>query len=178
MNSLRQNINEEPVNEQESAVEGIHSRWSSSSQVIVDRLPSQPLSRHQSQQGSATKSLQGSNSKWTSGSEVIVDRLPSQPLSRHQSRRGSASGRLQRSVSKQTSGSGVIIDSSTLQSLSRRRSAVGRLELCGSRWSSGSQASDARSPLKNRVTKQCHGIQKLNYDEESHLTLQLDLSAS
>jgi hypothetical protein len=36
MNSLHQNINREPVDEQKSAVEGIHSRWSSSSQVIVD----------------------------------------------------------------------------------------------------------------------------------------------
>jgi hypothetical protein len=122
MTSLHQNINQEHVQEHVSAVEELHSRWSSTScsQVIVDRLPSQPISRRQSRRGSACGRLQGSNSKWTSGSGVITDSPPLKPLSRF--------------------GSGVITDSPPLKPLSRRRSAVGRLELSGSRWSSGSQA--------------------------------------
>jgi hypothetical protein len=168
MTSLHQRLNQENVHARESAVEGLHSRWSSSTQVVVDRLPSQPLSpRRQRQRGGR---LQGSDSKWTSGSgvitdsppmkprcrrenavegihsrwrsstQVVADKLPSQPLSPLQRRRGSAGGRLQGSYSKWTSGSGVITDSPPLKPRSRRRSAVGRLEQSGSRWSSGSQA--------------------------------------
>jgi hypothetical protein len=127
MTSLHQQISQEYVHEQECAVEELHSRWSSSS-----------------------------------SSRVIVDRLPSQPVSRHQSRRGSASGRLQRRNSKRTSG--VIADSPPLQPLSRRRSAVGRLELSGSRWSSGSEA--AFDTASSCATKQCLDSQELSCDEE------------
>jgi hypothetical protein len=122
MTSIQQLFNQEHVHERESAVEWLQSRWSSSSRVIADRPPLQPLSRRQ------------------------MSRRPSSSLvneSCHKegnSRRGSAVGRLQRGHSKWTSGSGVITDSPPLQPLSRRESAVGKLQQSGSRWSSGSQA--------------------------------------
>jgi hypothetical protein len=106
------------------------------------------------------------HSRWSpsSGSQVIVDRLPSQPLSHRHSRRGSASGRLQRINSKWTSGSGVVADSPPLQPLSRRRSDLGRLELSGTRWSSGSQASC--DTVSSHATKQCIDSQEISCDEE------------
>ena len=144
MTSLHQRLDRENVHERESAVERLHSRWSSSSRVIVGIPPSQPLSRRQMsggpssglikeshkdpgvgdayRRGNAFERPQQSDSKWTSGSGVITDSPPLQPLSRHQSRRGSAGGRLQRSNSMWTSGSKVIVDSPPLQQLSRHQS--------------------------------------------------------
>jgi hypothetical protein len=128
------------VHERESAVQGIHSRWSSrSSQVIVDRLPSQPLYHHQSRQGNAAGRLQRSDSMWSSGSGVITDSPPSQPLSCHQSQRACAVGRLQQNNSMWSSGSGVISDSPPSQPLcrhqSRRGSAAGSFVGCHHRQS-------------------------------------------
>jgi hypothetical protein len=40
-------LDQEHVHERESAVERLHLRWSSSSRVIADRPPSQPLNRRQ-----------------------------------------------------------------------------------------------------------------------------------
>jgi hypothetical protein len=104
----------------ESAVEKLHSRWSSSSRVVGDRPPSQPLSCRPIVGGPSSDSVkeihykdqgvgdalrrgntfrmlqQQSDSKWTIGSGVIIDRPPLQPLSC----RGSAVGRLQESDSR------------------------------------------------------------------------------
>jgi hypothetical protein len=118
MTSLHQRLNQENVHARESAVEGLHSRWSSSSssQVTVDKLPSQPLSpRQQRQRGSACGRLQRSDSKWTTGSGVIADSSPLQPLSR----RRSAVGRLEQSGSRWSSGSQAAFDTAASQALVR-----------------------------------------------------------
>jgi hypothetical protein len=115
MSSLYQNINQEAVHEQESAVEGIHSRWNSSSQVIVDRLPSQPLSRREFRREAATGGLQGSNSNWTYDSGVIVDSLPSLPVSC----RRSAVGELLQGSSRWSSGSLAAFDTGSSRALIR-----------------------------------------------------------
>jgi hypothetical protein len=119
MTSLHQRINQEHVHEQERAVEELHSRWSSSSssgsQVIVDRLPSQPLSRHQSRRGSASGRIQRSNSKRPSSSGVIADSPLLQPLSR----RRSAVGRLELSGSRWSSGSQAASNTASSQALVR-----------------------------------------------------------
>ena len=101
--SLHTLLNEEIVHETESEVERLHSRWSSSFRVIVDRPPSEPLSRRkmsgrpssvsvdESQQdvgvgdahrrGYALERLRQSDSKWTVGSRrVSTDRPPLQPF--------------------------------------------------------------------------------------------------
>jgi hypothetical protein len=108
MTSLHQRLNQDNVQARESEVEGLHSRWSSSSQVIVDRLPSQPLSRHQSRRGRAVEGLLLRNSKWASGSEVVTDSSPLKPLSR----RG-------RAVSRWSSGSQAAFDTASSQALVR-----------------------------------------------------------
>jgi hypothetical protein len=92
------------VHERETAVERLQSRWSSSSPVIVDRQPLQPLSRQQ-----LSRRLQQSNSKWTSGSGVICDSPPSKPPSR----RGSIVEGLQDSGSRWSSGSQSSFDSAS-----------------------------------------------------------------
>jgi hypothetical protein len=145
MTSLHQCLNQENVHAQESAVERLHSRWSSSSRVTVDRPPSQPLSRRQMsggpssgsivkeshtdpcvvgdahRRGNAFERLQQSDSKWTTGSGVIPDRPPMQPLSC----RGSAVGRLQQSDSRWSSGSRPTFDTTSSQALARHRMLVG-----------------------------------------------------
>jgi hypothetical protein len=139
MTCLHQRINQENLRERgEGVVEMLHSRWSSSSRVIADRPPSQPLSRRQvsevpssssvkeshedpcvgdaHRRESAVEQLQPSDSKWTSGSRVIADRPPLQPLSR----RGSAVGKLQQSDSRWSSGCRAItFDTSSSQALAR-----------------------------------------------------------
>ncbi len=99
MYSLHQLLDQENVLARESAVERLQSRWNSSSRVIVDKPPSQPLSRKQTNGSSSNGSLKEShhkgpfaNSKWTSGSGVVADSPPLQPLSR----RGSSVRRLSR----------------------------------------------------------------------------------
>jgi hypothetical protein len=64
--------------DQESAVESLHSRWSSSSQVIADRPPSQPLSRR-----SSVQRIQKSDSRWSPGSQTTMDTALSLALARH-----------------------------------------------------------------------------------------------
>jgi hypothetical protein len=133
MTSLHQFLNQENMRERESAVERLHSRWSSSFRIIVDRPPSQPISRRQmsgepsscsvkeshqkdpGRGGSAARRLQRSNSKWTSGSGVFTDSPPLQPLSR----RGSADRRLQQSDSRWCSGSQAAFDTASSQALVR-----------------------------------------------------------
>jgi hypothetical protein len=102
MTILHQCLNQEFVHERESAVERLHLKWSSSSRVIVDRPPSQPLSRRQMSGGPSSGSVkdihegpgegdahrggnvseefQLSDSKWASGSLMITDRPPLQPI--------------------------------------------------------------------------------------------------
>jgi hypothetical protein len=159
MTSLHQRINQENLHERGEAVlsEGLlHSRWSSSSRVIADRPPSQPLSRRQLSQGprsgsvteshedtgvddahrreSAVEQIQPNDQKWTSGSGVVADRPPLQPLSR---RRGSADGKLQQSDSRWSSGSRASSTFNTTSSkgLARHRmlaepSSVSALKHC------------------------------------------------
>ncbi len=126
MTSLHQRLNQECVHERESAVERLHLRWSSSSRVIVDRSPSQQLSRRQMSQGRGSGSVKDNNND---------------PVVGDAHRRRSAFGRLQQSDSKWTSGSEAITDRPPLQPLSCRGSAIGRVEQSGSRWVSGSRAS-------------------------------------
>jgi hypothetical protein len=95
---------QENVHERETAVERLQSRWSSSSPVIVDRRPLQPLSRQQ-----MSRRLQQSNSKWTSGSGVTSDSPPLKPPSR----RGSMFGGLQESGSRWSSGSQGTFDAAS-----------------------------------------------------------------
>jgi hypothetical protein len=126
MTSLHQRINQENVRERESEVEGLHSRWSSSSRGVVDTPPSQPLSRRQMSGGPSSGS-------------VIESQTDPGVCNAH--RRGSVVERLQPSDLKWTSGSGVSADRPPLQPLSRRGSAVGKLhQQIDSRWSSGSRA--------------------------------------
>jgi hypothetical protein len=138
MTSLHQCLN------QESAVASLHSRWSSSSQVVVDRPPSQPLSRRRMCGGPSSGSVkqshiypemgdihrrentfeqhqQQSNSKWTSGSGLITDRPPLQPLSR----RGRDVGRIQQSDSRWSPGSRATSDTALSRALARHRMLVG-----------------------------------------------------
>jgi hypothetical protein len=120
MTSLHQCLN------QESTVESLYSRWGSSSRVVGDRPPSQPLSRRQ---------MYGGPSSGCSGKQSHKD-----PEMGSAHRRGNAFERLQQqSVSKWTSGSGVITDRPPSQPLSRRGSSVQRIQQSDSRWSSGSQ---------------------------------------
>ena len=143
MTSVHQRLDQENVHERESAVERLQSRWSSSSRLIIDRPPSQPLSRRQMsggprsdsvkeshkdpgvgdahRRGNAFERPQQSDLKWTSGSGVITDRPPLQPLSR----RGSAVGRLQQSDSRWSSGSRATFDAASSQALARHRMIVG-----------------------------------------------------
>jgi hypothetical protein len=128
MTSLHQRINQENVRERESevAVEGLHSRWSSSCRGVVDTPPSQPLSRRQMSGGPS------------SGSVIESHKDPG-VCDAH--RRGSVVERLQPSDLKWTSGSGVTADRPPLQPLSRRGSTVRKLhQQIDSRWSSGSRA--------------------------------------
>jgi hypothetical protein len=104
---LQQKLDKDNAHGQESPVGRHHSRWSSSTQVISNRPPSQPRSRHQMSGGSSSVSLkerhkklvtgevqqrgshnferlQQSESKWNSGSEALVDQPPLQPVSRHE----------------------------------------------------------------------------------------------
>jgi hypothetical protein len=118
MTSLHQQFNQEHVHEQERAVEELqHSRWtstsipSSGSQVIVDRLPSQPLSRRQSRRGSASGRLQRINSKRLSRSG---DSPPLQPLSRRRSDVG-----LELSGTRWSSGSQAASNTASSQALVR-----------------------------------------------------------
>jgi hypothetical protein len=100
--SMRHHQPQENVHARETQVEKFHhSRWISSFRVIVDRPPSQPLSRRQvsggPNSGSVKEShqdtgagakvrqnafvrLQQSPSKWTICSGVGTDRPPLQPL--------------------------------------------------------------------------------------------------
>ena len=143
MTSLHQCLSEENMHERESAVEGLHSRWSSSSRVIVDRPPSQPLSRRQMsgkpmscsvkairkdagvgdtrRRGNASEGFQLSDSKWASSSGVITDRPPLQPLRCP----GSSVQRLQKSESRWSSGSRTTLDTALSQALARHRMQVG-----------------------------------------------------
>jgi hypothetical protein len=126
MTSLRQLLNQENLLERENAVERLHSRWSSSVRVIVDRPPSQPLSRRQMSGGPSSGSVKQSHQK--------------DPGVGDAHRRGNAFERLQQSDSKWTSGSGVSTDRPPLQPLRCRGSAARRLQESHSRWSSGSRA--------------------------------------
>jgi hypothetical protein len=103
MMNQRQRLNQEHVHERESAVERLQSRWSSSSLVIVDIPPSQPLNRRQTSGRPSSDSVKESRHK---------DPGTGDP------RRGSAVGRLQRRRSKRTFGYGVIAKSPLLQPLS------------------------------------------------------------
>jgi hypothetical protein len=118
--SLQQQINEDNVHERESATERLQSRWISSSRVIADKPPSQPLSpRRVSRRPSICSSISSAsissaeesqwiNSKWTSGSGgVITDSPPSQPRSH---------GRLEQSGSRWNSGSHSQADFGTASS--------------------------------------------------------------
>jgi hypothetical protein len=129
MTSLHRLLNQENVQERESAVERVespHSRWSSSIRVIVDKPPSQPRSRRQMSGGPSSDSVEESYKYPGVGTAY---------------RRGNAFKRLQRqSDSKWTCGSGVITDIPPLLPLSRRGGAVERLQQSDSRWSSGSRA--------------------------------------
>jgi hypothetical protein len=140
MTSLCQRLSQENAHERESAVkQRLHSRWSSSSRVTVDRPPSQPLSRRQRisggpnsggsvkeshkdpgvgdahRRGNASKRLHQNHSRWASGSEVINDRPPFPPPRC----RGTAVGRLQKSDSTCSSGSRATFDATSLQALAR-----------------------------------------------------------
>jgi hypothetical protein len=115
MTTIHQRLNQENMHEQESAIERLQSRWSSSSRGIVDRPPLQPLSPQQ-----MSRSLQQSNSKWTSGSGVISDSPPLQPLNH----RRSAVGRLQESGSRWSSGSEAACDTASPKVLVRHRTIV------------------------------------------------------
>jgi hypothetical protein len=140
MTSLHQCPNQENVHAQEGAVE----------RVIVDRPPTQPLSRRSMSGGPCSDSVkeshkdpgvgdarrrentferlqQQSDSKWTSGSGVITDRPPSQPLSRRQmSGEPYAVERLQQSDSRWSSGSRATFDTaSSSQALAHHRMLVG-----------------------------------------------------
>jgi hypothetical protein len=142
MTSIHQLLNQENLHERESAVERIQSRWSSSSRVIADRPPSQPLSRRQMSRRPSRSSVNEScHNDPGLGTESAV-------------------GRLQRGHSQWTSGSGVVTDSPPLQPLSRRESAVGKLQQSGSRWSSGPQA----IVLPNRVSALKHSASAMNHD--------------
>jgi hypothetical protein len=79
MTSLHQTSpNEEHVvHDRASTDEKLYSRWSSSSQVVVDRLPSQPLSCR----GSAR--VQQGGSRWSSGSQATFDKASARALARH-----------------------------------------------------------------------------------------------
>ncbi len=130
MRRLHRCLNQESVHAQESGVERLrlHSSLSSSSRVIGDRPPSQPLSRKQTNGSSSNGSLREShykgpcaNSKWTSGSGVITDRPPLQPLRCP----GSSVQRLQKSESRWSSGSRTTLDTALSQALARHRMQVG-----------------------------------------------------
>jgi hypothetical protein len=67
---------------------GEASRWSSSSRVIVDASPSQPISCCQKSRVIIGVSVResrheegGSDSRWSSGDRVAIDTAPSQPSS-------------------------------------------------------------------------------------------------
>jgi hypothetical protein len=143
MTSLHQCHNQENALAEESAVERLHSSLSSSSRVIVDRPPSQPLSRRTTcrgpksdlveeshkdpemggvhQRGYTFERLQQqSDSKWTSGSGGIKDRPPLQPLSH----RGSYVQMMQ-SDSRWSSGSRAICDTALSLALTGHRMLVG-----------------------------------------------------
>jgi hypothetical protein len=96
MTGLHQRLNQENGHEREGAVERLQSRWSSSSQVIVDKPPSHLPTRRQmggipssgsvkeyrhTDAGTGNSRRGQSNSKWDSGSGV-TDSSPLQPLSR------------------------------------------------------------------------------------------------
>jgi hypothetical protein len=140
MTSLHQCLYQENALAEESAVEGLHSRLSSSSRVVVDRPPSQPLSRRTMYEGPSRDSAneshedpqmgdghrrgntferlqQQSDSKWTSGSGGITDRSPLQPLSR----RGPYVQMIQQSYSRWSSGSRAICDTALSQALTGHR---------------------------------------------------------
>jgi hypothetical protein len=120
--SLHQRLIQKNVHERESVVERLPSRWSSCSLIIVDRPPSQPLSRRQMSGRPSSGSVKESHHKDPGTGN---------------SRRESAAGRLQRN-SKWTSGSGVITDSPPLQPPSRRGSGGEKLQQGGSKWRPGS----------------------------------------
>jgi hypothetical protein len=85
MSSPHRSLNQEMVQEQkrhkrESSVENFQSRWSSKkTRFIVDRPPSQPLSRREC----AIGRLQESGSRWSSGSQVVFDTASPKVLARH-----------------------------------------------------------------------------------------------
>jgi hypothetical protein len=106
---------QENVHERETAVERLQSRWSSSSSVVVDRRPLQPLSRQQ-----LSRRLQQSNSKWTSGSGVMSDSPPLKPPSR----RGSIVEGLQESGSRWSSGSQSSFDAASPKVFDQHRMIV------------------------------------------------------
>lgn len=90
MTSLRQHLNQVNMHERERAVERLQSRWGSSSRVIVDRPPSQPLSRLEVSANPRISSVKES--------------LHRKDLDTGNSRHKSAVGRFQRMISKWTSG--------------------------------------------------------------------------
>jgi hypothetical protein len=111
----QENAQEQERHERESSVEKFQSRWSSKkTRFIVDRPPSQPLSRRESNIGII-------QSRWSSKkTRFIVDRTPSQPLSR----RESAIGIIQESGSRWSSGSQAAFDTASPKVLARHRKIV------------------------------------------------------
>jgi hypothetical protein len=91
-------FDQENSHERESAPAAkLHSRWNSSSRIIVDRSPSQLLSCRRMGRGpssavsvkeshhedrSTVGRLQDSDSRWSSGDRAAFDTSPSQPLAR------------------------------------------------------------------------------------------------
>jgi hypothetical protein len=126
MMNQHQRLNQEHAHERESAVEKLQSRWSSSSRVIVDIPPSQPLIRRQMSGRPSSDSVKESRHKDPGTGN---------------SQRGSAVGRLQRSRSKRTFGCGVIAGSPLSQPLSSvAEEAPSEFSSRVARWSSGSPA--------------------------------------
>jgi hypothetical protein len=151
MHPLHQQINEDNVHEVEGAAVRLQSRWISSSRVITDKPPSQPLSpRRLMSRRPRSGSVEESQHK----DPGTVD-----------SQGGSLHGRLQRSNSKWASGSGVIIDSPPLQPLSHRGASIESLALGGSRWNSGSQA-DFHTASPQALS--CHRTQPNRYLDLEH----------
>jgi hypothetical protein len=132
--------------DQESADERLPSRWSSSSRVIVDAPPSQPVRRQEMGESPAC-----------SGSVKQTSQHKDNLGTTRNLRRESAFGSLQRSNSRWTSR--VITDSPPLQPLSRRGGSpapVGIIQQSGSRWSSGSQATIFHTARKHSAVMKNH----------------------
>ncbi len=163
MTSLRQRLSQENVHEPESAVkQRLHSRWSSSSPITVDRPPLQPLSRRHRMSGGPS-----------SGGSVNESHKDPSVGDAH--RRGNASKSLHQNHSRWASGSGVITDSPPLQPLSRRGRDVGRIQQSDSRWSPGSRATSdtalSRALARHRmlvgpsnVSDLKHSVERRNQD--------------